>query len=284
MADPAADGAEPASAIPHPDPLWDDWDTPPRIPGIPELHLAGFEGPMDLLLDLAERQRIDLGGISILQLAEQFVAAMTRLERRVTLERRADWMVMATRLLLLRSRLLFPASPTAEADAAQDAGREIGRLDQMLVVRAVADWLELRPQLGRDVFPRGQIGRSPRVTSYMALMEACLFVLRGKEDQPGAEPPVYRLSPPALFRVDAAMARIRALLAGQPEQGEIDFARCLPAVGGNGPHRDLRARSAVASSLIAVLELVRGGEVIANQTEPAASILLRKPDNSTHPA
>lgn len=76
-----------------PDPLWDDWDTPPRVPGIPELHLTGFDGPMDLLLDLAERQRIDLGRISILQLAEQFAAALQRLERHVALERQADWLV-----------------------------------------------------------------------------------------------------------------------------------------------------------------------------------------------
>lgn len=67
--------------------------------------------------------------ISILELTEQFIAGMARLERHVALERRAGWMVMATRLLLLRSRLLFPASPEAEASAAQEAGREVRRLD-----------------------------------------------------------------------------------------------------------------------------------------------------------
>jgi hypothetical protein len=62
------DGAGAAAGVspgrPTGDPLWDDWDTPPRVPTIPVLHLDGFDGPMDLLLDLAERQRIDLGRIS----------------------------------------------------------------------------------------------------------------------------------------------------------------------------------------------------------------------------
>ena len=113
---------------------------------VPELHLTGFDGPMDLLLDLAERQRIDLGQISILQLAEQFVAAPARLERQVALERRADWLVMAARLLLLRSRLLFPVGPDDEAEAAQEADREARRLDQGMIVRAAAAWLDRQAQ------------------------------------------------------------------------------------------------------------------------------------------
>lgn len=105
------------------DKLWDDWDRPPRIPDSPVLHLDGFDGPMDLLLDLAERQRIDLGRISMLQLAEQFIAEAERLAAYVPLERRADWMVEAARLVLLRSRLLSAADP-AEAQAVErDATR-----------------------------------------------------------------------------------------------------------------------------------------------------------------
>ena len=266
--------ADAATTAASSDPLWDDWDAPPLVPDIPELHLTGFDGPMDLLLDLAERQRIDLGRISILQLAEQFVAAMQLLERHVALERRADWLVMATRLLLLRSRLLFPAGPEAEAEAAQDAGREARRLDQVMVVRAAAAWLDQQPQTGRDVFTRPP-GRNPRVTSYMALMEACLTVLRGRDGQPGGEEPVYRPAPMMLFRVDEAMMRIRALVAERRGE-DIDFVQCLPVVRTDDPLREMKARSAVASSLVATLELARGGELVATQTEQQASIFLRR--------
>jgi segregation and condensation protein A len=96
------------------DPLWDDWDTPPRVPAVPELHLAGFDGPLDLLLDLAERERIDLSRISIIDMVDQFVVAMARDESRVPLERRADWLILVARLLMLWSRLILPTSPEAE--------------------------------------------------------------------------------------------------------------------------------------------------------------------------
>ena len=65
---------------------------------------------MDLLLDLAERQRVDLGRISVLDLVGQFVAAMDRLAGRVTPERHAEWLVLAARLVLLRSRLMLPTA------------------------------------------------------------------------------------------------------------------------------------------------------------------------------
>ena len=100
---PTAGQGNPPSAALTGDPIWDDWSEPPRVPSIPVLHLDGFDGPMDLLLDLAERQRIDFGRMSILALADQFVAAVERLVGKVALERRADWHVLAARLVLLRS-------------------------------------------------------------------------------------------------------------------------------------------------------------------------------------
>ena len=115
----AGEGTGPAPNALTGDPLWDDWTVPPRVPAVPALHLDGFDGPIDLLLDLAEHQRIDLGRVSIVDLAEQFVAALARLAAHVPIERRADWVVMASRLVLLRSRLLFPASPEEAAEAAR---------------------------------------------------------------------------------------------------------------------------------------------------------------------
>jgi segregation and condensation protein A len=162
------------------DPVWEDWETPLNAPAMLVLHLDGFDGPMDLLLDLAERQRIDLGRMSVLALAEQFVAAMERLVDRVTLEQRADWLVMATRLVLLRSRLLFPASPEAAAEAERDATAELRRIDALAHMRAAASWLQARPQLGLDVFVHPVASR-PREGGYVALMEACLVALGAGE-------------------------------------------------------------------------------------------------------
>ena len=256
----AEEGRE--AAAPPGDPLREDWDAPPRVPGMPVLHLDGFDGPMDLLLDLAERQRIDFGRMSVLDLAEQFVAAMDRLDGRVPLERRADWLVLATRLVLLRSRLLFPASPEAAAAAEREADAALRQVEHLAVARAAAAWLTARPQLGIDVFARPPAAPPAREGGYVALMEACLVALRGTGGT-AAEAPIYRQVVPDLWRVSDATARIRAIFARQPEGGP--FAIFLPAIADDTSNRELKARGAVASTLVSALELSRDGALTIEQ-------------------
>lgn len=262
---------EPSAASPGTDPIWDDWETPLTAPAVPLLHLDGFDGPMDLLLDLAERQRIDLGRMSFLALVQQFVAELEGRLRAAAIERKADWLVVAARLLLLRSRLLFPANPAAALSAERDAARELARLEDKTFVRAAAAWLEARPQLGRDVFARPK-GRNPRVASYMALMEACLTVLQGRAGHPeAAEPEVYRVAVLDLWRVQDALARVHALLTEHPEGGDmLAFLPPLP----ESPNREQQAKAAISSTLIAALELARGGEVRLEQASLFAPILV----------
>lgn len=267
----AGEGAAPSAGNPTGDPIWDDWDTPPRVPGIPELHLDGFDGPMDLLLDLAERQRIDLGRLSIAALAEQFVAALQRLAGRVAIERRAEWLVMASHLVLLRSRLLFPANPEAAEQAGRDEAAELRRIGELTFIRAAVSWLQARPLLGVDVFARPAALR-PREAGYVALMEACLVVLRGQAGRPEAAP-VYRPVIPDLWRIPDALARIRALLAELPEGAALN--RFLPPIAAAAPDRSLKARAAVASTFVAGLELTRAGQIRLEQTDAFGAIMLR---------
>jgi segregation and condensation protein A len=261
--------ARPAGGV-----LWDHWDTPPRVPSAPVLHLDGFDGPIDLLLDLAERQRIDLGRISIVALVEQFVAASAQLAAHVTVEHRADWLVMATRLVLLRSRLLFPTTPEAAEAAGREADREVARLDGLRFIRAAASWLQARPQLGFDVFARAPPGPDPRVASYMALMEACLTMLRGRNEQPDEEA-VYRPGLADLFRIPEALLRMRALVATMSEPRPLqDF---LPEVPAERRGKTPFVRSAVASTFVAALELCRGAFVGLNQEEDFDTVMVYRP-------
>ena len=269
MADALAPAAEPhQTGRPTGDPLWDDWDTPLRVPAMPVLHLDGFEGPMDLLLYLAERQRIDLGRISVVALVEQFLAESTRVAHYVPVERRAEWLVLAARLVLLRSRMLFPASPEAAEDAERDAEREVARLHELRLVRAAAAWLAGRPQLGRDVFARPQ-GPDPRAASYMALMEACLAVLRDREEHP-AEAQVYRPPLATVFRVEDALARLRSQVADMTEARPL--AAFLPRLTEAMLREPVVVRSAVASTLIAALELCRAAVVGLDQAQAFGTI------------
>ena len=257
------EGTGPAPGAVTGDPLWDDWTVPPRVPAAPALHLDGFDGPIDLLLDLAEQQRIDLGRVSIVDLADQFVAALARLSWHVSIERRADWVVMASRLILLRSRLLFPASPQEAARAERDAAAELRRLAELAFLRAAGAWLQARPQLGIEVFARPQPDHL-REGGYVALMEACLAVLRGRAGRPETAP-VYRPVAPALWRVPDALARVRALLAVDPAGGTLQ--RFLPPLAPEEPDHLIKSRAAVASTFVAGLELARDGTAHLEQEE-----------------
>jgi segregation and condensation protein A len=251
---------------------WEDWDQPERQrpAEIPTLHLDGFDGPMDLLLDLAERQRIDLGRMSILALAEQFTAALEALGGRVPIERRADWVVLATRLVLLRTRLLFPASPEAAADAEREALAEIQRIEEMQVMRAAVAWLQACSQLGQDVFTRPPPDET-REVGYVALMEACLVVLRGKPaTETFAPPPVCRQVIPDLWRIGDAMERIQKMLPGFADGAGMEAF--LPHIKGENFDRTLKARAAVASTFVAGLELAKQEVLGIHQSSPFENI------------
>src|SRR5215210_4492907 len=123
----------------------------------PALHvdLDGFEGPLDLLLELARRQKIDLHRISILALAEQYLAFIEE-ARRMRLELAADYLVMAAWLAYLKSRLLLPEVPKGDEPSAADLATALAvRLHRLEAIRAAARHLSDRDQLGRDVFARG---------------------------------------------------------------------------------------------------------------------------------
>src|SRR3954465_15065267 len=118
--------------------------------------VEGFEGPLDLLLMLARQQKVDLAKISILALANQFLAFIEE-ARRLRLELAADYLVMAAWLAYLKSRLLLPDTNAPEGQTAEDMANALAlRLRRLEAIRGVAERLLARPQLDRDVFARGQ--------------------------------------------------------------------------------------------------------------------------------
>jgi segregation and condensation protein A len=115
----------------------------------------GFEGPLDLLLELARRQKVDLARISVLALAEQYLE-FVEAARRVRLELAADYLVMAAWLAYLKSRLLLPAPPKgAEPDASELAASLAQRLRRLQAIRQASVDLMRRSQHGLDFFSRG---------------------------------------------------------------------------------------------------------------------------------
>lgn len=156
--------------------LWEDIK-PERATGEAALMIdvAGFEGPLDLLLHLARTQKVDLSRISVLALAEQYLVFVEQ-ARRVRIELAADYLVMAAWLAFLKSKLLIPqqskdGGPSGEEMAATLAFR-LKRLDAM---RDAAERLVNRHLLGRDVFARGAPEHIPHTSR--SSFEASLYDL-----------------------------------------------------------------------------------------------------------
>ena len=274
---------------------WGDWERPLRSPtagmpaarstAVPMLHLEGFDGPMDLLLDLAERQRIDWGRMSILALAEQFVAALEQLADRVAIERRADWLVMATRLVLLRSRLLFPESPVAAEAAQCDAITELRRIDDLAEVRAVAAWLGDRAVLDQDVFARGAPDRLGAYVEPEDEVDVITFLwasLALFEDDAEQLDTVARYRPAWTNFYTVAEARDRILQILGEGGDEDTLAHFLPkdlsvAEKNQPPEASFRLCSAWATTFSASLELAKQGDAALAQEEAFQPIYLRRP-------
>ena len=243
--------------------------------GTPVLRLGAWEGPLDLLLELARARRVDLSRLPILDLAEQFGAALeaAAAERRVPLSYLGDWLVMAAHLALLRSRLVLPA----DTEEAEEARREAEALHRTLAdrehVRHLADWLQQRQQLGREVFARGAAeepetaGRATPAADTAALLRACLAVLE-RPDRGGS----YRPSPLPFWRVPDALARLRRMLPEVPEGAALE--RFLPETAAGGPDAALRRRAALASTLLAGLELGREGAASLSQEGAFGAIVV----------
>lgn len=230
------------------------------------LSLDGFEGPLDVLLELARRQKVDLSKLPILPLAEQYLAFVQAARNR-HLELAAEYLVMAAWLTYLKSRLLLPEpeaeAPDPDAMAAALAHR-LRRLDAMQ--KAAAD-LAARDRLGERRLgrgaPDGLVVRIDQVfrSDMGGLLRAYATVLARK---PAAR---LEMKPPVLFSVDRALEHIVRHLGGPDWR---DLLALLPRT-----QDETDRRSALASSLVASLELAKDGRLELKQERPFGPVMVR---------
>ncbi|MCH2395958.1 MULTISPECIES: segregation and condensation protein A [Oceanibaculum] len=252
-------------------------DVPVAMPAQLILDLEGFEGPIDLLLTLARDQKVDLARISILKLADQYLAFIQQ-ARRLHLEIAADYLVMAAWLAFLKSRLLLPAPPgepePSGAEMAEALAFQLRRLEAM---QEAGVRLMARPQLGQDVFARGAEEQFPTVI--LTRYEASLYdLLKAYADfRRRTEHKSLRIAPTQLYSVEDALERLRVLVGRVPDWAMLQSF--LPP--------DLRdsliARSAIAATFVASLELVKQGTVELRQGETFGPIYLRAKSGTPEP-
>ncbi len=232
--------------------------------------LDGFEGPLDVLLNLARTQKVDLMSISILALAEQFIAFIEN-ARRLRLELAADYLVMAAWLAYLKSRLLLPAEPGDEGPSGQEMAAILAfRLQRLEAMRNAAAQLLGRDRLGRDIFARGMpegvrvVTKSRYVLSWYELLKG---YSEGRTRSIVIEP--MHIKRPAVYSMEEALVRLRRLLGSAPDW--VTLERFLP----EDYHSTGAVRSAFAATFSATLEMVRAGQAEIQQSEVFGPIHIR---------
>lgn len=231
--------------------------------------VEGFEGPLDLLLNLSRSQKVDLRKISVLQLAEQYLAFVSRAQA-LRIELAADYLVMAAWLAFLKSRLLLPPEPGAEGPSAEDLAAHLAfQLERLQAMREAAATLMARDQLGRDRFARGetQAVDSRRVTRWEAtlldLMRAYARIRTRDDFRP------YAIDRVHVFTMEQALDRMRGMLGYAGTW--TDLLTFLPEGWGTPERR----RSATAAHFAAALEMAKRGLIDLRQSETFAPIEIK---------
>jgi len=231
----------------------------------------GFEGPLDLLLSLARDQKVDLAKISILKLAEQYLVFIEALGPR-KLELAADYLVMAAWLAYLKSRLLLPQAPAMDGEPTADelASRLRWRLQRLEAMRQAAARLMARDRLGRDIFARGA-PESVNVVKLRTQTDTLYDLLTSYATQRVRKTGHnnYRPVHAPVLLIEEARMRLERMLGQISDWSGL--SRLLPFEWSGGTRR----RSALASTLLACLELARDGKLELRQLKPFDEVFVR---------
>lgn len=259
---------------------WPDGSEPLRVatPPINEdeliVDVGGFEGPLDLLLELARQHKVDLAQVSILALANQYLAFIEKAQK-MRLDVAGDYLVMAAWLAYLKSRLLIPAPPSADETAPQDmAARLAFRLQRLQAMRDAGAKIMERAQLGRDVFDRGA-PQALVVDVQREYADNLIDLLKAYADrrQRKVVRQTYTVKRQPTWSIKEAREALERLVGTMDEWGTFDMwlERYLAT-------KETR-RSVRASSFTASLELARDGRIEMRQDVAFHPIYMRRKNN-----
>ncbi len=251
-----------------------DWfDAPAPTPPDDEVmyvDVGGYEGPLDLLLDLARRQKVDLAAISVLALAEQYLQFIETI-REKRIEIAADYLVMAAWLAFLKSRLMVPQAPSDEEPTGEMMAALLQfRLKRLEAMRRAAGQLMNRPRLGMAVHARG--APEPITITRRSLWDATLFDLLKAyaAHRERGIPSDYRLRERTVWSLSEAREILQRLIGQSVDWMPLEayLAEYL-----SSPEERV---TAIASSFASSLELARQGKVELRQSLAFGPLLLRR--------
>jgi len=267
-------------------------EDPPRKPAAEKsdadqllLNIDGYEGPIEILLDLARSQKVDITQVSILQLVRQYLGFIER-AKELNLELAAEYLVMAAWLAYLKSRLLLPRNDDEDEISAEEMAEALQfQLRRLEAMQVAAEDLMKCPQLGQDVFARGEPEGLSVVThtkwnaSLYDLLKAYGDIKRRAGEQN------YDLPEFTLMSTDDAMGRLTRMLGNLPRKGINSVWATLTSFMPENIKDKLYARSALASTFTAGLEMAKQGKLEIKQDGNFRPIYMRaRLDETLHEA
>lgn len=234
------------------------------------IDVDGFEGPLDLLLTLARSQKVDLAKISILELAEQYLAFVEE-AKRLELEIAADYLVMASWLAFLKSRLLLPPPEEDEEPSAEEmAARLAFRLQRLEAMRDAATKLMSRNRMGRDIFARG-MPEGVQVIKKSQYKAEIYDLLKAYANQRAIQKiERLKMAKQPVLTIDAARKRLESMLGVLIDWDRIDVL--IP-----DEFQDPKSiRTGIASTFSASLEFAKHGRIELRQASPFAPLYVRR--------
>ena len=233
-----------------------------------ELNIDNYEGPLDLLLDLAKTQKVDLMKISIVQLADQYISFVERVKK--NLEIAADFLVMASWLAYLKSRLLLPEDLDDDFSASKMAEKLKLQLRKLEMIRLLSDQLMTKKQMGVDIFFRGvKEGIKKKNTSKysLSLYELIKSYADFKKRQNFSSIEIKRLK---TYTMEEAIKKITSMF--EKLKDWCDIMDLIPQTF--KIKKNLR-KTGYAGSFVAGLELVREGDLLIKQKKLFDKIYLK---------
>ncbi len=257
-----------------------EFDSPPPVDPKPDealiIDIDGYEGPLDVLLALARAQKVDLRKISILALAEQYLVFVAE-ARKMHLDLAADYLVMASWLAFLKSKLLLPEQEKeGEPSAEELAERLTLQLQRLEAIRIAATRLMARDRLGSEVFLRGapegiRVIKSPKYADTLLDLLKAYSTQRVKKIAHSN----YALQRMPVFAIEDARHRLERMLGVVIDWAVIDAL--IPDEFNAGKSR----RSGIASMLSASLDMARDGHLELRQMAPFAPLYVRRRETKT---
>jgi len=235
-----------------------------------EVSLNIFSGPLDVLLDLAKSQKVNLENISVSKLADQFHEFITK-AKDLNLELASEYLLMAAWLTYLKSKLLLPESDEEEFKVLEVAEKLKLQLKKLELIRLLSDQMLKRKRLGRDVFMRGMKGKIRSIynskyslTLYELLKTYSSFIMK-KDFQ------IINIPKLPVLTTEDGIKRIKEFFGKL-----LDWKNLNDLIPNNFLSENNLRRSATAGMFAASLELSKEGELSIKQNKLFDDIYIKE--------